>query len=53
MRIGRSTSLPHPALAVMSREQASEEREDMTMTELRPGLPSVREMIDRLQACLT
>ena len=45
--------LPPPALAVMSREQVSEEREDMTMTELRPGLPTVREMIDRLQACLT
>jgi ATP-dependent DNA helicase RecQ len=44
--------LPPPALAVMSAEQVSEEREDMTMTELRPGLPSVREMIDRLQACL-
>jgi superfamily II DNA helicase RecQ len=45
--------LPHPAFAVMSREQASEEREDMTLTELRPGLPTVREMIDRLHACLT
>ena len=45
--------LPHPALAVLSREQPSEEREDMTVTELRPGLPSVHEMIDRLFACLT
>jgi superfamily II DNA helicase RecQ len=45
--------LPHPALAVMSEEQPSEEREDMTVTELRPGLPSVNEMIDRLDACLT
>lgn len=41
-------ALPHPAIAVMSRGQASEEREDMTMTELRPGLPSVHEMIGRL-----
>lgn len=44
--------IPHPALVVMSPEQASEEREDMTVTELRPGLPSVHEMIDRLHACL-
>ncbi len=41
-------ALPHPAIAVMSLGQASEEREDMTMTELRPGLPSVHEMIGRL-----
>ena len=43
--------LPHPSIAVVASTQPSAVREDMTVLEVRPGLPNATELTERLAAC--